>query len=249
MILNFEIRETFLAADLSNCVELNFDTGETFRPLQETNCAKSSSVYAHGRLIFDGAYQAVVDDTSSGRDCLPGVNFLALASKQLRRLNMWEDVALGIVIVCGANLFFGSILGFIGYVRYLKHKETIALAQHGIVDVRASQKPKVNPQAVRSGVITMAVGIALCIGLYPIGWIAMPGELPLNLGPWMLAGLVPFFVGLAIVLTHYLPGIQDLMGQSIQKAIENVDAEELPAGETMDMARAEQREEVTERRV
>lgn len=158
---------------------------------------------------------------------------------------MWEDVALGIIIVCGANLFFGSILGFIGYLRYLKHKETIALAQHGIVDMRASTKqPKVNPQAIRSGVITMAVGIALCIGLYPIGWIAMPGELPLNLGPWMLAGLVPFFVGLAIVVSHYLPGIQELMGHSIQKAIENADAPELPVGESIEVEKVTRREEV-----
>ena len=141
---------------------------------------------------------------------------------------MWEDVAIGIIVVCGANLFFASILGFFGYLRYLRHKETIALAEAGLIDSMPEQKPVGNIQTVRSGLIVMGVGMALCIGLYPIGWIAMPGELPLNLGPWMLVGLVPFFVGLALVIGNYIPGIQMAIGQGVQKAIEIADSEEFP---------------------
>lgn len=138
---------------------------------------------------------------------------------------MWEDIAMGIIIVCGANLLFGSVLGFLGYLRYLKHKETIALAEHGFLEAVSESQVRGNPKTVRAGIILMAVGTALCIGLYPIGWIAMPGELPLNLGPWMLAGLLPFCVGAALLIINYLPSLQLAIGRGVQRAFEHESAE------------------------
>ena len=157
---------------------------------------------------------------------------------------MWEDVAIGIIVVCGANLFFASILGFFGYLRYLRHKETIALAEAGVLESMPEQKPVGNIQTVRSGLILMAIGMALCIGLYPIGWIAMPGELPLNLGPWMLVGFIPLFIGLAQVIGNYIPGIQMAVGQGVQKALEISESEPLPSGETISTEKVEQKEEI-----
>ncbi|MEM7130791.1 MAG: DUF6249 domain-containing protein [Chloroflexota bacterium] len=158
---------------------------------------------------------------------------------------MWDDVALAIILICGANLFFGSILGFLGYLRYLKHKETIALAENGLLNSVPGQKQTTNPRAVRSAVILIAVGTALCIGLYPIGWIAMPGELPLNLGPWMLAGLIPLFIGIALFVSHYLPSLQFLVGQGVQRALDQAEHDRRPLPESEPLERV-QRVERTE---
>lgn len=154
---------------------------------------------------------------------------------------MWETIAIGIVVICGANLFFGSILGFVGYLRYLKHKETIALAQAGIITAMPEQKPVANLRNVRSGIILMAIGMALCIGLYPIGWIA-DMNLPLNLGPWMLVGLIPLFIGMAQVLINYLPSIQSLVGEGVQKALVDSEANRQNAGESMPVKEVKEEE-------
>jgi hypothetical protein len=53
---------------------------------------------------------------------------------------------------------------------------------------------------LRSAFVPMAVGAALLIGLYPIGLHA-DGSFPLGLGPWLLAGLIPLFVGLVNLVT------------------------------------------------
>lgn len=157
---------------------------------------------------------------------------------------MWSDVAIGIVVVCGANLFFASILGFFGFLRYLKHKETVALAENGLLQAVPDQQPISNPRRVRWGIILMALGMALCIGLYPIGWIAMPGELPLNLGPWMLAGLIPFFFGMALLVIHYLPGLQSVVGHGVQRALDSSESHRLPAEDAIPVEKWERQEEV-----
>jgi hypothetical protein len=45
--------------------------------------------------------------------------------------------------------------------------------------------------------------MALCVGLYPIGFVA-GSDFPLAFGPWMLAGLLPMFFGLGLVLIYVL---------------------------------------------
>lgn len=162
---------------------------------------------------------------------------------------MWGDVAIGIVIICGANLFFGSILGFFGYLRYLKHKETIALAEAGLVASAPEKKPVADLRAVRSGIVLMFIGLALCIGLYPIGWIAMPGELPLNLGPWMLIGLIPLFIGLAQVIGNYVPGIQTIVGQGVQKVLDDSEGAQSANRDSMPIETAEKSEARSEMNV
>ena len=41
------------------------------------------------------------------------------------------------------------------------------------------------------------------LGLYPIGFSA-GDNYPLHLGPWMLGGFVPLFLGLGLILLHFL---------------------------------------------
>ena len=110
-----------------------------------------------------------------------------------------------ILISCGTTLFFGTILvilfGFFAYLRYLRYKETVALAEKGLV----RPAPNGNGKGTLAwGIVLAALGAALCMGLYPLGWTMTRGEFPLNFGPWMLLGLIPAFFGLALILIYLL---------------------------------------------
>jgi hypothetical protein len=91
------------------------------------------------------------------------------------------------------------IFGFLAFLRYMNYKETIALAEKGIT------KPdsKAGKGLLRWGIIISSLGFALSLGLYFFGFDS-PNEYPLRLGPWMLGGFVPLFLGLGLVLLHFL---------------------------------------------
>jgi hypothetical protein len=90
---------------------------------------------------------------------------------------------------------------FIGYMRYINYKETLALAEKGLVQPGPEQKT--TKGLLRWGVVVTALGLAFTLGLYPFGF-ATGEEYPLHLGPWMLIGFLPLFLGLGLVLLHYL---------------------------------------------
>jgi hypothetical protein len=91
------------------------------------------------------------------------------------------------------------VFGFIALLRYLNYRETIALAEKGLTPPeKKNSKP-----LLRWGVIITALGLALTLGLYTFGF-SEADTYPLHLGPWMLGGLIPLFLGLGLVLLHYL---------------------------------------------
>jgi hypothetical protein len=92
------------------------------------------------------------------------------------------------------------IFGFLAFLRYMNYKETIVLAEKGLT--RAENK-SAGKGLLRWGIIVTAVGFALALGLYPIGFSA-GADYPLHLGPWMLGGFVPIFLGIALMLIYYL---------------------------------------------
>jgi len=101
--------------------------------------------------------------------------------------------------VIGVTSILIIVLGFIAVMRYISYKENLAFAEKGIT------RPEVKParSLLRWGIILTALGFALSLGLYPMGFIS-GYDYPLHLGPWMLAGFVPLFLGLGLVLLHYL---------------------------------------------
>lgn len=128
-------------------------------------------------------------------------------------------------------LFPGVILGFILLSRYLKYRETLAMIEHGIMPPPPSAPPVMMPPmpvmppqppvAVNRGqggagrgtlvwgLVLSGVGFALTLALWPIGFIANSASgntvnFPLGLGPWMLAGFTPLFVGLALILGYII---------------------------------------------
>ena len=104
-----------------------------------------------------------------------------------------------LIPVIGVSSVLVVIFAFIGTMRYIGYKETLALAEKGLV----SPAQKSTKGTLRWGIVIAALGIAFTLGLYPFGFVTGE-EYPLHLGPWMLLGFVPLFLGLGLILVHYL---------------------------------------------
>lgn len=113
-------------------------------------------------------------------------------------------------------------LGFIALLRYIDHRERMALIVRGM-DPNRLRRHRRGTGVLRAGLIIAMVGLALTIGLYPLGYM-LPAELtrsPLHVGPWLLPGLIPLGVGSALVISHYLvqdprPPDNDLQDRKLQ---------------------------------
>jgi hypothetical protein len=91
------------------------------------------------------------------------------------------------------------IFGFLAFLRYMSYRETLALAEKGLT----KPEPRTGKGFLRWGILITALGFALTIGLYVIGF-ASAENYPLHLGPWMLGGFVPLFLGIGLILIHVL---------------------------------------------
>ena len=98
---------------------------------------------------------------------------------------------LGIVLIV-----FLSVLA----ARYLGYRETVALAERGLLEPRPSD----GRGTLRWGIVVTFLGLATMCGLYPLGWTVARDTFPLNFGPWMLLGLLPTGFGLALLTIHAL---------------------------------------------
>ena len=105
-----------------------------------------------------------------------------------------------IVPCLGVFSIFFLFLAFIVIMRYMNYRETLNLAEKGLVKPTHANGGK---GALIWGIIITAVGLALIIGLWPLG-IMIGTNIPFGFGPWMLSGLIPTFFGLALVLIHVL---------------------------------------------
>ena len=103
------------------------------------------------------------------------------------------------VLLClGVGFLLAIFFGLIALIRYLNYRKTIALAEQGLTP--PERKP--NQPLLRWGIVLSSLGVALTLGLYFAGFAAY-GDYPFHLGPWMLGGLIPLFLGLGLVLLHY----------------------------------------------
>ena len=110
-----------------------------------------------------------------------------------------------IILLIGWLVALAIFLGFIVLLRYIHHRERMALITQGI-NPNDGRRQRGNRGILRAGLITMMVGLSLTIGLYPLGFV-LPSSFtatPFHLGPWLLPGLIPFGVGLALTCSYYL---------------------------------------------
>ena len=105
----------------------------------------------------------------------------------------------GFAFCAGGLGFFIVLFAFLILLRFLNYKETLALAEKGLV--RPQAEPKNGKSTLRTGIIVASIGLALLFGLWPIG---INSNFPLGFGPWMIVALIPLFIGLGMVLIHVL---------------------------------------------
>ncbi len=108
-----------------------------------------------------------------------------------------------IALICTAGMMLTIVLGipfaFLSYRRWLSHKETVAMVEKGLVPMLPETRN--GKDALRWGIVIAALGVALCLGLYPLGFV-IKGGFPLYFGPWMLIGLIPAFFGMALIVIY-----------------------------------------------
>lgn len=113
-----------------------------------------------------------------------------------------NDVVPGVIICGSIILIFGGMLVFFAYLRYMRYRETIELANKGLVHPRYQHYEGNGKGTLRWGIAITGLGLALCLGLYPFGWLVAPSQFPLNFGPWMMIGLIPTFFGLSLIVIY-----------------------------------------------
>jgi hypothetical protein len=100
-----------------------------------------------------------------------------------------------------STLIFSVPFIFFAFWRYLRYKETIALAERGLLRPTRNRNGNGGRDTLRWGIIIASIGMALSCGLWPIGF---QSDFPLGLGPWMVVGFLPLFFGIALVVIHYV---------------------------------------------
>lgn len=110
------------------------------------------------------------------------------------------------LVPCAATFaFFALVFGIIIMLRWFRHREVMAQIQQGLVpeDHRWQTDNDTTSRKLRVwGLGLAALGLALVIGMYPFGFVTQE-PWPLHFGPWMVVGLVPLFVGLALLIADY----------------------------------------------
>jgi hypothetical protein len=119
-----------------------------------------------------------------------------------------EEIAACVIPIVLVAAIFGTVV----LLRWFKHREILALAEKELLPAQYAQY--VSASRGRGllgwGIALVALGLALMIGLWPIGFVTRPGghmegpPYPLYFGPWMLGSLIPLFIGLALLITYFV---------------------------------------------
>lgn len=94
--------------------------------------------------------------------------------------------------IVGSIIVFVVVFGFAAYTRYLQHKETMALAEKGLLPEEDFQDKSKN--ILRWGVIFSIVGAILVLIMIPFAWN--------NYWTLFLLGLLPLALGLGLTLIY-----------------------------------------------
>jgi hypothetical protein len=135
-----------------------------------------------------------------------------------------EELAVCVV----PSAFLVAIFGTIVLVRWFKHREILAMVEKGLLPAQYAQY--MNASRGRGGrgllgwgIALVMLGLALMIGLWPIGFTraGVENPYPLGFGPWMLAGLIPLFIGLALLIIYFLTRKEETLAPEMTSVEEN----------------------------
>jgi hypothetical protein len=118
-----------------------------------------------------------------------------------------EEVGLCIIPIALLVAVFGTIV----MLRWFKHREILAMVDKGLLPTQYAQPERASSGRglLGWGIGLAMLGLALMIGLWPLGFARLAGaagrgQYPLHFGPWMLIGLIPLFIGLALLIIYFL---------------------------------------------
>ncbi|HEX9926423.1 MAG TPA: DUF6249 domain-containing protein [Anaerolineae bacterium] len=94
---------------------------------------------------------------------------------------------------------FLIIFGFAAFMRYMKYRETVALAEKGLL--RQKMTNANGRDSLRWGIIITSLGLAAGLGLCPVG--LFTGESEFFVAATFL-GLLPTFFGLGLIVIHWV---------------------------------------------
>jgi hypothetical protein len=106
-----------------------------------------------------------------------------------------NDAVESLSAAMGVAIVFGIPFGFFAFVRYLRYKETIALAEQGLLLPERSRR---NRDTLKWGIVIMMLGLGLSCGVIPLGFLADN----FNIVPWLIIGILPFFFGLSLIMVY-----------------------------------------------
>jgi hypothetical protein len=111
-----------------------------------------------------------------------------------------ESLSIGLA----AALVFSVPFAFFAYIRYLRYKETIALAERGLLK---PERARNGNNTLRWGIVILFLGLATICGVLPVGFLASDGlptgpEAGIGFAFLLLVGLLPMFFGLALITIH-----------------------------------------------
>ena len=110
-----------------------------------------------------------------------------------------EDIVIAITIPF-MIMFIVSTVAVV-FIRWLKHAEILEYAKKGMYPPYQIVGTKVPTTSFKNGITTTGVGLGITLGLSLIG-----------IGPWLIAGFIPLFVGLSLMARGWLEmqaGVQD----------------------------------------
>lgn len=97
-----------------------------------------------------------------------------------------------VITIIGSAIVFAAVFGFAAYTRYLQHKETMALADKGLLPLENAADRSAN--ILRWGVIFSILGVILSLVMVPFAWN--------NYWILFLLGLLPLALGLGLTLIY-----------------------------------------------
>lgn len=97
-----------------------------------------------------------------------------------------------LITIIGSVIVFLVVFGFAAYNRYLQHKETLALAEKGLLPPDNSEDKSKN--ILRWGMIFSILGAILVLAMVPFAWN--------NYWSLFLLGLLPLALGLGLALVY-----------------------------------------------
>jgi hypothetical protein len=110
--------------------------------------------------------------------------------------------------IIGSVVVFAVVFGFAAYTRYLQHKETMVLAEKGLLPEDSTDKKGFSVQ--RWGMIFSIMGLILILVMVPFAWN--------NIWILFLLGLLPLAFGLGLMIIYVLTQGEIKAEKSVKKS-------------------------------